>query len=343
MSNKHLIALAALAAITASAQTAAPDKVTVNGSDQSAARGATGRHKHARRSPSPSARAKGSEAFTVRSSSSPSSSSGAGSANSPLRAPGDLSFGGGPVVPYAVSHAIYMNPVLPGVPNGNCPAVATCWGDPEGFLRDLATSDFIHINDQYVKSSADNRYTVGPSARIDYSPSPTGSPFSDDDIMAIVHAVAASTGQAGYGHIYHVFLPPGQDVCAAGVGCASTTICAYHGSGDFFDIGHILYTVEPDQLGFGCAIAAGSPNGARADSINNVLSHELFEVITDPDGNAWTNTAQLGLLGQEIGDECEFINAAFVFDVPTFKIGKKLYAVQREYDNAQHTCATKPE
>lgn len=343
MFNKYPIAIAALAAITASAQSAGPDKVTVNGSDQSAARSVTGRHNHARRSPSPAARAMGSEAFTVSSSSKSSSPSGAGVANSPLRAPGDLTFSGGPVVPYAVSHAIYMNPVLPGNPNGNCPTLATCWGDPEGFLRDLGISDFIHITDQYVKSSADNRYTVGRSAMINYNPLQKGFLFSDDDIMAIVHAVAASTGQAGYGHIYHVFLPPGQDVCAAGVGCASTTICAYHGSGDFFDIGHILYTVEPDQLGFGCAIAAGSPNGVRADSTNNVLSHELFEVITDPDGNAWTNTTQLSMLGQEIGDECEFINAASIFEVPTFKIGKKLYAVQREYDNSQRTCATKLE
>ena len=185
-------------------------------------------------------------------------------------------------------------------------------------------------------------WTVGRSATVTCNSDFIGT-FTDFDILATVHAVAASTAQAGSGHLYHVLLPPFQDVCASGVGCASTTICAYHGSADFFDIGHVVYSVEPDQISFNCAIPAPTPNGVRADSLYNVLSHELFGIVTDPDFNAWTNTANLSLPGQEIGDECEFIDASFSFDVPTFKIGKKLYAVQREYDNRQHTCATKPD
>ena len=48
MSKTYLIALlAVVAAITASAQSGAPDKVTVNASDQTAARGATKRQSHA--------------------------------------------------------------------------------------------------------------------------------------------------------------------------------------------------------------------------------------------------------------------------------------------------------
>lgn len=49
--------------------------------------------------------------------------------------------------------AIYMNP------NGAC-TIASCWGDPEGFLNDLGKSDFIHVVDQYTGSTADDRYTV---------------------------------------------------------------------------------------------------------------------------------------------------------------------------------------
>lgn len=337
MSNKYLTALAALAATTAFAQSDAPNRISIATADTAAARTATGRGTHARRSTSPAARAMGSDAFTVRSSSRASASGSSGGESTSLRGEGDLTFNGGPVVPYAQSHLIYMNPVT-----NTCAIVANCWGDPEGFLKDLGDSDFIHITDQYVKASADHRYTLGRSFTVNYNQNPSDFRFFDADILAVIHTAAASTGQTGYGHIYHVLLPPFQDVCAAGIGCASTTICAYHSSADFPDIGHVIYSVEPYQSSFGCAIAGPSPNGVVADSLYNVLSHELFEIITNPDDGAWTNTSQLSLLGQEIGDVCEFINSSFLFDVPTFKIGKKLYAVQREHDNAQHGCATKP-
>ncbi len=340
MTGKYtFLAVTVLAATAACAQSSGPSFVSVRSADEAAARDTTARRSHGQRSNSPAARVLGNEAFAVRGhAGTQAASAGSGAGGGALRFPGDLSFGGGPVVTFAQSHAIYLNPVSQFFPNGSC-TVASCWGDPEGFLRDLGQSDFIHITDQYVNQKADNRYTVGKSATINYVQGFAA--FSDNDILAQVHAVAAFTGQAGYGHIYHVFLPPGQDVCQTAGICASNAICAYHGSADFFDIGHVLYSVEPDQIGFGCGLPPGTPNGTRIDSTNNVLSHELFEIITDPDFNAWFNTATLDQLGEEIGDECEFLNAAFSFDVPTFKIGSKLYAVQSEYDNKQHGCATK--
>ena len=336
-----LATIGAIATMALSGQNSGPDRISLNPTDSAAARAATQRSSHGLRSHSATAQtlAPSSLGVSERSSSGP-SGAGTSSSNSPLRFPADLTNRGGAVVPYAQSHAIYMNPVTAASPNGAC-TIASCWGDPEGFLRDLADSDFIHITDQYVGVRTDNRYTVGKSAMVKYVPS--GAAFTDDDILATIHAVAITTGQAGYGHIYHVFLPPGQDVCESLGICASNAICAYHGSGDFFDLGHVIYTVEPDQLGFGCAVAPGSPNGSRVDSTNSVLSHEVFETVTDPDSNAWANTTTVDLLQQEIGDECSFINALNAFDVPAFKIGNKIYAVQREYDNKSHGCSTKPD
>ena len=340
MFNKYnLIALTVLAVTGAFAQSVTPTQVSVSPTDESAASNATGRQSRGHRGNSPTARTLAASALSSHSSNgNPSPNSG--SSKNMIRYPGDLSFNGGPVITYAQSHAIYLNPVSAGFPNGAC-TIATCWGDPEGFLRDLGASDFIHLTDQYVNLKADNRYTVGQSAMVNYTQS--FFPLSDNDILAKIHAVAVATGQAGYGHIYHVFLPPGQDVCQLGNICASNAICAYHGSADFFDIGHVVYSVEPDQIGFGCSLGSGTPNGPRVDSTDNVLSHELFEIITDPDFTAWFNSSTLDLLFEEIGDECSFLTADFsAFDVPTFKIGKNVYAVQREYDNTAHTCATKP-
>jgi hypothetical protein len=140
------------------------------------------------------------------------SSSPAGTANQNTapdsggpRFPADLSYHGGNVVVSMQHHAIYMNP------NGGC-TIAGCWGNPEGFLSDLGKSEFIHVVDQYTGSTADDRYTVSDThVTINYKPK--GVPFTDADMVAIVHAVAAQLGQSGYGNQYHVFLPPGQDEC----------------------------------------------------------------------------------------------------------------------------------
>ena len=261
------------------------------------------------------------------------------------RYPADLSFQGGPSVGQAKSHAIYIT-------HGSC-TTPGCWGDPEGFLQSLAGSNFIHVTDQYVGRYDNNRYTVGGHVSGTFDPYPTV-PLTDQNMLAVVHAVASGTGQTGYGHIFHVFLAPGTDECfdASFTTCYSPDkpstffFCAYHGSVDFSDIGHVLYTVEPYQNVPGCNVAPGSPNGSLIDSTASVLSHETFETITDPDGSAWWNAESNSLFGSEIGDECAFIiflPSGVYFDPPAFKIGGKTYAVQSEYSNAGHSCATSPD
>jgi len=108
-----------------------------------------------------------------------------------------------------------------------------------------------------------------------------------------------------------------------------------------------VYTVEPYQVNvFGCNVRAGTPNGAFDDTYD-VLSHELFETISDPDGTAWWNAVAGGVFGEEIGDECVFLlfDAQGNFsssDPAIVSAGGRLYAVQPEYDNAAHGCTTRP-
>jgi hypothetical protein len=261
-----------------------------------------------------------------------------------LRYPGDLTYQGGAVVDFTVSHAVYM------LPGGSCP-IAVCWGDPEGYLRDLGKSDFIHLADQYIGLFGGNRYSVGFHAKVSYTPPSV--PLTDNDILSVVHAVASASGETGYGHIYHVFLPPGQDECfdSSFTECyspdnfATFFYCAYHSSVDFSDIGHVLYSVEPYQNTVGCDVGPGTPNGMLIDSTDNVLNHETFETITDPDGTAWINSTSNALYGEEIADECAFVK--FVgdnayFDPPIFKVNGHPYAVQSMYTNDVHACGTAP-
>lgn len=277
------------------------------------------------------------------------------------RAPGDLDYHGGAVVTSMRSHLIYVN--LPS--STACSTVATCWGNPHGFLRDYGQSNMIHIVDQYTNAAGNGRYTVSEhSVEVNYpDPQDPRNPYTDNDILNIVHAVVIARGEddgvaTGYDNQYHVFLVPGQDecfdstftVCYSPDNANSFAFCAYHGSADFQDIGHVLYSVEPFVNVPGCSVRPDAPNGQLIDSTNNTLSHELTETITDPDGTAWYNTDDVGFSGQEIGDECSFDErfpdahgvVSNYFDPSNVTLNGKAYAIQPEYNNAQGLCTTTP-
>lgn len=220
----------------------------------------------------------------------------------------------------------------------NC--AASCWGNPSTFLARLAVSTFIHVTDEYVGATGNNRYTVGAATSINTA---LPAKLSSNNILQLVHTAARAHG-SGYDHVYHVFLRNGVDVCTSANVCYSPdntamfVFCAYHGSVDFQDIGHVLYSVEPYQNVKGCSVAQPSPNGPVVDSTSSTLSHELIETITDPDGNAWFAQNSLIEYGAEIADICENPFGKY----GAFSISGKSYAIQPEYSNRYHACATTP-
>jgi hypothetical protein len=250
--------------------------------------------------------------------------------------PADLVNHGGPVVTTAEQNPIYFD----------CPAGPTaCWGNPATFLTRLNNSAFIHITDQYVGTTANSRYPVGPSVKINQTLQTNV--LYLNDILTIVHAAATKLSTPdGYGNILHLFLPQGVDtcfdlttICYSPDNPSSFRFCAYHGSVVFNDIGHILFTVEPYQNVPGCQVASPSPNGLLVDSTASILSHELIETITDPDLNAWWSDISLIEQGEEIGDICEPVgNGAGQFLDPKFVVGGKYYKIQLEYSNKFHGC-----
>ena len=241
--------------------------------------------------------------------------------------PGDLANPlNNPTIDMAKNHNVYLN-ALPNV-----------WGRPARLLRDLSKSDFIHVTDQYVNTTADDRYKVGKAAYVLYPTAPHT--LAPNDIFGILHAAAGMFG-TGYRDVYHVFLPPGTDICTApGAACyspdnpATFRFCAYHGTVTFSDIGHVIYSVQPYQNVPGCAINGALPNGVLIDSTATALSHELFEMITDPDLNAWWDRVDLDLRGAEIGDICQ--RAGGSYDTPL--LHGRLYEIQPEYSNLAHAC-----
>jgi hypothetical protein len=111
--------------------------------------------------------------------------------------PADLTYVNGLVVESGNQANIYYN----------C-ANQSCFGDPEGFLTDLAVSKFIHVVDQYIGSKKNNRYPLSLTSTVLLSGG-TGT-LDSTDIVNMVHSAAV---QVGTGHIFHIFLPQGVDVC----------------------------------------------------------------------------------------------------------------------------------
>jgi len=230
-----------------------------------------------------------------------------------------------------------------------CPANnESCWGNPEQFIRDLNGSRFIHMVDQYVGSTALKRYPLSNTVIVSDPGSPPVSPVNWSTTLQWLHAAVGSAGGAsvaGSGNIYHLFFNQGIDVCQddGDTICYSPdnlptfAFCGYHAYADFVgDYGRVYFTVEPYQAVPGYFGTTSDLTSATA----NVLSHEIFEAITDPHFDAWygDNIFPINNAGQEIGDECAW----------TYLYPQKLnflhpaYVTQNEYSNKYHSCANKP-
>jgi hypothetical protein len=173
------------------------------------------------------------------------------------------------------------------------------------------------------------------------------------DIVGFAHAMANFPNVGGgLNQIQVFFVQPGVDVCLTPTFCyspdnlATHAFCGYHSSATFSDVtGPVLFAVVGYANVPGCQVLTGTPNGQLVDSEANILSHEVFETITDPFGDAWWNAYNLGSRGEEIGDECAFVTpptttAPGYFNPSVFNVHGVPFGIQLEYSNARHGCVS---
>lgn len=255
--------------------------------------------------------------------------------------PFDVLYYGGAVIGGALQHPLLVNTNF-----NNCQVTSssttTCWGKPGVTASDLSASEYLrNVLAQYTNLGQANRYPRGDQGFLSINvlaPHPgVRNPVVDEsDILLIVYNAAVQFG-FGYGHIYHVFLPPNIDTCFdQQAACyspdnrASFAFCGYHSS-VLVNGQKMVYTVEPYQYVQGCGFTGGVNTDANGDdlvdSTANTLTHELFETITDPDpGTGWQSPA-----GYEIGDICE----GYFTNVNLNGTG---YTVQSVWSDASHVC-----
>jgi hypothetical protein len=127
--------------------------------------------------------------------------------------------------------------------------------------------------------------------------------LTDDQLQAeIERVVAADRLPRGSTDVYYLVTPNGFGDCldsssmSCALGGARSGYCGYHlvtGSG-------ILYAVIPyNAIAGHCQSGNPRPNHSTADPALSTLAHEQTEVVTDPDGTAWSAGD-----GEEIADIC---------------------------------------
>ena len=235
----------------------------------------------------------------------------------------NLSYHGGPVMTGTTNaYAIFWEPT------GN---VATNYNSLiQRYFGDIGGSSLYHNNIQYTNSSggyASNATFAG--SWVDTKAYPR-SPLLDSDIQSEVSRALSSKGwRSSSNNLFFVFTQRNENICidSSQSECASNTFSAYHSN-----FGSTLYATMPYAASFSCN-PGHSPNNNDADQTINVTSHEQIEAATDPQGNAWYDSAN-----SEIGDKCAWNFGSTNSSGADVTWNGHGYIIQKEWDNQARGC-----
>jgi len=126
----------------------------------------------------------------------------------------------------------------------------------------------------------------------------TQSSFSDSKVKSYIASLFNSgLLTADVNTIYGVYFPSSMKITTQG-GTSCSAFCGYHGH-FAYNGKDIKYAVFPYTNCRACSL----PGKAVADVLTIVTSHEIREAVTDPDLNAWYDSA-----GYEADDKCAWHN-----------------------------------
>jgi hypothetical protein len=273
----------------------------------------------------------------------------------PVLAPGVLSYHGGPIMTGVNLYAIFWVPAK--LQNGNPTSLTAKYESvAKQLLADYPYHGIANNSTQYYSTkSGVKTYFVGIGALVasvvDTNPYPAsgcsdtvtpGNCITDAQLHAeITKQMTAHGWTPGLNKMFIVFTSTGEGSCMDNTSssCAYTQYCAYHG---YFGstTSPTIYANMPYANPTYCydpAAGQHDPSGDIPSDANvNVTSHEITEATTDPELNAWWDSAN----GQEIGDLCawKFSTADWDGGLANQSWNGHFYDLQLEYDNHTSTC-----
>ena len=283
----------------------------------------------------------------------------AGRRRHPGRSTGKLVYHGGPVLHANRTHLVLWQPAASGLSFD--PGYAAL---SEKFMGDVAAASH-HASNLFGLSGQYTDYTHQPAAYAsryggtvldtDRLPAngcvepPVAGPgwtvcLTDQQLQAeLEHVVRSHRLPTGRDDVYFLLTPRGFGSC---LGTTPTSGCAlggkvngYCGYHSVTSDGLLHYAVIPFNAVPGhCQSSNPRPNHSTADPALSTISHELSEIITDPNGDAWSANS-----GKENGDLCDTAygrrlggSGAGVYDEV---IHGGHYYLQEEWSNAGGDCA----
>ncbi|HWX93354.1 MAG TPA: hypothetical protein VNY29_12055 [Terriglobales bacterium] len=200
------------------------------------------------------------------------------------------------------------------------------------FAQHIGGSPYFNINTTYFNAAGtavSNSVAFGGSANDSYS---RGTSLTDNDIATIVTSAISTGGlPKDLNGVYFVLTSP--DVHETSGFC--TIYCGWHSNGTILgaDIKY-SFVGDADQCPSACAAQSPGPNSTTGpDAMASIVAHELEEAVTDPDLNAWYDSA-----GNENADKCAWTFGS-VFTAPNgaaanMTLGTLDYLIQQNWVNA---------
>lgn len=262
---------------------------------------------------------------------------------------GGLSYSGGLVMRAPTTYAIFWLPY--GRDYGWQPPDAVPYEQlVERYLADVGGTPFYGTLTQYSPSAdapIENRSGFGGAA-VDAHPygraGTAGDPVRDEDVRAEIVRITREKGwQIGRSSAFFVFLAAGIQACRQPDRPATCTfgsengVCSWHSA--FSEGGNpVIYAVMPYVAGVpGCLPASSTmsaPSGDEAtDGEASFVSHEQFEMVTDPLGDGWRDAA-----GAEIADKCQGNFGAVANEGYNVVLHGAPYLLQAEWSNTDGRC-----
>lgn len=201
------------------------------------------------------------------------------------------------------------------------------------FVNGLSGSAYQNINTTYLDSTGQHvANSLSVAGQVSVSSSGTyATSLSDAAIKTLVANNCAALGNCAANAIYAVLTS--QDVTASSGFCTSYCGWHTHGAINGKDVKY-AFVGNPARCIASCgAQSASSPNGnPGADAMVSILTHEISETLSDPDLNAWYDTA-----GNENADKCawKFGTTSTAANGSKYNVvlGGKQWLVQQNWSN----------